>query len=441
MVSLSQKLVDALPLDADGVTWDDDTPGLGLRVQRGKRSWVVRYRVAGVQRQKTLPGGLKLAKARDQANALRTAATVDGVDRVAEGRAAAAAKRKAELEERSRRQRQLSKLVEAYLTDAEANTLPGERRKPLAESTLVELRRYLREAWKPLHDHDPEQLDRATIIAELKRIKQERGPIASNRARAYLGACLSYGVEMGLLTRNAVVGTKPLAPKVARERLLTDGEIREVWLETDPATDYGTIVRLLLLLGQRREEVGGMQRPELDLDRALWRLPGGRTKNGLPHDVPLPRQAAALIKAVPVRDEKRTLVFGEGEGPFSGWSQSKARLDHKIARRRAEARLGRPLAKEEKPEPSDSPTPWTLHDLRRTVVTGMAEIGIAPHIIEAVVNHISGHKGGVAGVYNRAKYSEEKRSALQRWADHVDHIVAGRPDSNIVPFRETANAL
>lgn len=228
-------------------------------MQRGKRSWVVRYRVAGVQRQKTLPGGLKLAKARDQANALRTAATVDGVDRVAEGRAAAAAKRKAEIEERSRRQRQLSKLVEAYLTDAEANTLPGERRKPLAESTLVELRRYLREAWKPLHGDDPEQLDRATIIAELKRIKQERGPIASNRARAYLSACLSYGVEMGLLTRNAIIGTKPLAPKVARERVLTDSEIREVWLATDPAIDYGAIVRLLLLLGQRREEVGGMQ--------------------------------------------------------------------------------------------------------------------------------------------------------------------------------------
>lgn len=134
-------------------------------------------------------------------------------------------------------------------------------------------------------------------------------------------------------------------------------------------------------------------------------------------------------------------MFGEGEGPFSGWSQSKTRLDQKIARRRAEARLGRPLAKEEKPEPSDSPTPWTLHDLRRTVVTGMAEIGIAPHIIEAVANHISGHKGGVAGVYNRAQYSGEKRAALQRWADHVDHVVAGRPDSNVVPIRETANAL
>lgn len=424
MVSLSQKLVDVLPLDQDGVTWDDDTPGLGLRVQRGKRSWVVRYRVAGVQRQKTLPGGLRLAKARDEANKLRTAATVDSVDRVAEGRAAAAAKRKAEQAERSRRQRVLSKVVEAYLAGPAAK---------LAPRTLVEVRRYLSEAWKPLHESDPDQLERRTIVAELERIAKERGPIASNRARAYLSMCLSYGVERGLLDRNVMIGIKRLEREVTRERVLTGSELRALWEATDAATDYGRIVRLLLLLGQRREEVGGMLRPELDLAQAMWHLPGERTKNGLPHDVPLPRQALALIETVPTR-ERRALVFGEGEGPFSGWSQSKVRLDQRIARQRAEARLGRPLKPGEKTEPADAPTPWTLHDLRRTVVTGMAEIGIAPHIVEAVVNHISGHKGGVAGVYNRAKYSQEKRAALQRWADHVEGIVAGERAGNVVAF-------
>jgi len=173
-------------------------------------------------------------------------------------------------------------------------------------------------------------------------------------------------------------------------------------------------VRLLLLTGQRREEVGGMRSSEIDLDKAMWALPGERTKNGLPHLVPLSRQAVELITAQP-RHKGRDFVFGEGEGPFSGWSRSKKRLDRRCG---VEA--------------------WTLHDLRRSVSTAMNdELGIAPHVVEAVINHVSGEaKRGVAGTYNRAQYLKERTLALQAWADHL----TAAPADKVVEFRQAGVA-
>jgi integrase len=215
-----------------------------------------------------------------------------------------------------------------------------------------------------------------------------------------------------MLERNVLIGTKRPQPEQRRDRVLSESELRAVWLASDPATDFGAIVRLLILLGQRREEVGGMLWSELDLDRALWRLPGSRTKNHRLHDVPLPTQAVAILAACR-RLEARDAVFGRsrhGDG-FGGWSNCKRELD---------AAVNLPV--------------WKLHDLRRSAVTHMAEIGVDPSIIEAVVNHISGARAGVAGVYNHAKYATPKRAALQRWADHVDRIVAGEVAGNVVAF-------
>jgi integrase len=188
--------------------------------------------------------------------------------------------------------------------------------------------------------------------------------------------------------------------------------LRAVWLASDPSTDYGAIIRVLLLTGQRREEVGGMRWGELDLDRAKWTLPPERTKNGRPHHVPLSRQAVSIL-AVRPRLDSREAVFGRSDGKgFSGWSKCKQRLDAEVM-----------LAK-----------PWVVHDLRRSVVTGMAEIGVAPHVIEAIVNHVSGHKGGVAGIYNRATLMPERTVALQRWADHLESLLARDQAGNVATF-------
>ena len=161
--------------------------------------------------------------------------------------------------------------------------------------------------------------------------------------------------------------------------------------------------RLLMLLGQRREEVAAMRWSELDLDKRRWRLEGERTKNSLPHDIPLPDAAIDLLTARG-RRAGRDFVFGEGVGSFQGWSKAKASLDKRL-------------------QAAGITAPWRLHDLRRTLATRMADLGVQPHVIEAVLNHISGHKAGVAGIYNRSTYAAEKSAALTLWSDHVMTLV------------------
>jgi integrase len=166
-------------------------------------------------------------------------------------------------------------------------------------------------------------------------------------------------------------------------------------------------VRLLILTGQRREEIGGLRWSEFKTDNALITLPGERTKNHRQHDVPLSPTALVAIEATPRRRE-RDLIFGEGEGPFQGWSRAKAALDKRIAK----------LAHE-----NGTAGPWRMHDIRRTVATRMADLGVQPHIVEAVLNHVSGHKAGVAGIYNRSVYTAEKRAAMEVWTNHVLKII------------------
>ena len=192
--------------------------------------------------------------------------------------------------------------------------------------------------------------------------------------------------------------------EISRDRVLTNSELPAIWREAGVG-DYAAIVRLLILTGQRREEAGGMLWSEIDTAGAVWHIGAGRTKNGLAHDVPLSAAALAVLSGLE-RHVGRDLIFGAGDGPYQGWSRAKAALDARIA-----AALGRP------------PPPWRLHDIRRTVATRLADLGVLPHVIEAVLNHVSGHKAGVAGVYNRASYAAEKRAALTLWSDHVAALV------------------
>jgi len=164
-----------------------------------------------------------------------------------------------------------------------------------------------------------------------------------------------------------------------------------------PDSDYGRIVRLLMLAGQRKDEIASLRWSEIDASAKTITLPGNRTKNSREHVVPLSRDALDILRTIPHRNE-RDLVFGDGQGGYAGWSKAKATLDR---------RLGNVVK------------PWTLHDLRRTSATRMADSGVQPHIIEAVLNHVSGHKAGVAGVYNRAADEPEKRAALDTLASYI----------------------
>jgi integrase len=198
-----------------------------------------------------------------------------------------------------------------------------------------------------------------------------------------------------------------------RKGQLTDLELRYLLRALDHEQSlFAPLIRLLILTGQRRAEVAGMRWSELrDLDSGspLWEIPGNRTKNKHAHLVPLSTMVSRLLSSLPRVGD---LVFTTtGDTPMSGFGKVKARLDARIDTLRNTDSLS-PMA------------PWTLHDLRRTMVTVMNEkLGISPHIVEAVVNHTSGlAKAGVAGVYNRALYLEDRRQALNSWQDWISHV-------------------
>lgn len=228
---------------------------------------------------------------------------------------------------------------------------------------------------------------------------------SNSRGRALaaaLGKLFAWATQHRKIEVNPALGMyRPPTPD-ARSRTLTDAEVKAVWKASDAVGfPFGPVVQLLLLTGQRRDEIAGMMWSELNDDFSILNLPPERTKNKRPHTVPLPPQAREIIAKVPRVEGVDFLFSTTGVTPISGFSKFKRQFDTKME-----------IAQH-----------WQLHDLRRTAVTGMAELGVLPHVIEAIVNHISGHKGGVAGVYNKAVYAAEKKAALELWANHVGSLL------------------
>jgi len=264
---------------------------------------------------------------------------------------------------------------------------------------------------KRLHGLQLTAIDRRTVATLLTELAAS-GPTLANSVRASLSSFFSWAMSQGLADANPIVGTS-LAVTKARDRVLTDAELGSIWdaLHSDA---YGDIVKLLALTGQRRDEIGSLRWSEVNFDKAVISLPAERTKNSRPHDVPLSDAALSILKARP-RLAGRDYVFSSGANGYSSWNTCKQALDARIAAKGA------------------IPA-WRLHDLRRTAATQMAELGAQPHIIEAVLNHVSGHKAGVAGIYNRATYEKEKRQALSVWAERLSAIVSGR-SSTVVAIK------
>jgi integrase len=382
------------PGKTDKVFFDSKLPGFGLRLRAsGSRTWVVQYAVARRTRHVTL-GSVAIL---DPSKARMTAR--DLLAKVRLGGDPAAAK----AEGRIRAGDTMAAALAAYIPHQKA------RLKPLS---LVQVERHLLKHCKPLHGLQLAKIDRRTVAARMTAIATKSGPVESNRVRSSLAAFFAWAIREGLIEANPVAGGSR-APERSRERVLTDDELKAIWAGTAGTTDYNAIVRLLILTGQRLAEIGSLRWSEIDGDRIL--LPASRTKNGRAHVVPLSAAARAIVDARP-RRTGRDFIFGrEQDRPLTGWSVCKAALD---------ARLGAAVAH------------WTHHDLRRTAATKMAEIGIAPHIVEATLNHVSGHKHGVAGVYNRAAYEAQKRHALTAWADHLLAIVEGwATAATVVPLR------
>jgi integrase len=221
----------------------------------------------------------------------------------------------------------------------------------------------------------------------------ENGAVQANRTRTSLIQFLKWCIGEGYLDANVAMQTNR-NEEIPRSRVLTDVEIRAVWQAG--RGEIGDILKLLLLTALRRDEIGGLRWSEIDFDKRVINIPGSRMKNHRPHCIPLTDTAITILKS---RPQVRECVFGLNGAGYSGWSQAKLRIDGAA-----------PIA------------PWTFHDLRRTAATKMNELGVMPHVVEAVLGHVSGFRSGVAGIYNHATYEPEKRKALEAWAEYIQNI-------------------
>jgi integrase len=263
--------------------------------------------------------------------------------------------------------------------------------------------------FKPLHDLALTSIERKNIAAQLAALAKNSGRVTANRSRATLSSMFAWAIGEGLCDNNPVVGTNTQDEGGPRERSLSDAELATVWLAATPENDYGRIVRLLILTGCRRDEIGSIKWSEIDTDARTITIPPERTKNKRRHVVPLCDEALLIIDQIP-RTE-REYVFGLRKDGFGGWSRSKGNLE----------------------ATTNLKEPWTLHDLRRTVRTGMGKLGIAPHIAEAVINHLPPK---LVRTYDRHDYSAEKRAALDQWATHLKTIVAQATGANVTTLKK-----
>ncbi|MES9963573.1 MAG: tyrosine-type recombinase/integrase [Candidatus Sedimenticola sp. 20ELBAFRAG] len=384
--------------------WDTLLPQFGLRItKKGTKTWIIfpRVLIQGEWRKKRFKldryPALELKEAREMARtALATAAEGGDPQTVIQQ-----PKRVQKVEQSAQSFSTVrDDFLEKYRTRKKTKPKPR---------TLEEMRRTLESnRLKDWRDRPLAEINKRDVLDVLDELISEGKEARANTYLVHIRMMMNWAVDREIIPHAPTERIKPPGAEVSRERVLEDEELKAIWKATlttqgKECNIFGPLVRLLLLTGQRRSEAAGMRWTELDLDAKQWEIPGARTKNKLPHVIPLSDLVIEIIKEQEKsqeKTEKSPLVFTCTGKPFSGWSRSKERLDSRA-----------------------KTTPWRLHDLRRTLVTHMNEMGVLPHIVEAIVNHVSGTRGGVAGVYNRALYIEERKKALDEWAGHILEVV------------------
>jgi integrase len=372
---------------------DGVIPGLYLIVQpSGFKSWALRYRVNGRGAKHTIgPAGvLELAAAR---TAARTALAT-----IAEGGNPAAAKRSA----REQAPETFEVVVRRFI----------ERYAKLHNKSWRQSERILQREAVPRWRHRPiNSITRADVVALIDAVVDRPAPFMANRTLTVLRRLFGWCVERGTLEASPCERLKDPAPETRRDRVHSDNELRAIWKATDTlGYPFGPLLKLLILTGQRREEVAGMRWAELSAEGTLWTLPAERVKNKTKHEVPLSAPARVTLAGLPrIGDFVFTTT---GTTPVSGFAPVKRRLD---------AAITPPLA------------PWVLHDLRRSLASGMARLGVRVEVVEKILNHVGGSFAGVRGVYQRHDFAKEKQRALELWGNHV-LALARRPKrgSNVI---------
>jgi integrase len=386
---LTIKSTDGLTIPAgksDHIVFDEDITGFGIRLREGgSKTWIYQYRIGSKQRRMVLGSAksVPLSLARENASKLEARVKLGGDPAM----------------DKETARRDADNTVEA-LVDQYLHARKSEWRR----RSEAEVRRHLTKHARPLHRFPIAAVTQRNVATLLGDVANESGNVTSNRVRASLYAFFSWVIREGIrLPDGNVVAYTNTREEKSRDRVLSEAELKAIW---NACLDdhFGAIIKLLMLTGLRANEIQGLRWDELHDDQIV--LPSERTKNKRAHIVPLSDAAKAVLATIERKDRKH--VFGRDDTGFQGSSKAKPKLDARIVQ------AGKPLPQ------------WTPHDLRRTVATRMAELGVQPHVIEAVLNHVSGHKSGVAGIYNRATYDREKREALNLWAAHLLAVIEGK---------------
>ena len=373
-------------------------PGLYLIVQpSGAKAWAVRYRHGRRPRKHTLGGypAIDLKSARELgAKALRA---------VAEGRDPGQEKAQARSTKVDSIESVTAQFIERHCKRS--------NRPRTAQETERLLRLHVLPRWRGKMIHD---ITRRDVLDVLDRVVDSGAPIAANRTLSAVRKLFSWCVQRDITATSPCAGVKPPTAERSRDRVLNDDELRLVWQAADKiGWPFGPLVKLLALTGQRRDEVAKMRWDELDLKAGLWILPRERVKTDQPHEVPLSAAAVNVLKSVPRIAGSPYVFTTNGTAPSSSYSKNKRKLDALL--------------------PPEMPS-WRLHDLRRTVASGMARLGINLPVIEKVLAHRSGSFAGIVSVYQRHSFADEKRAALDAWGHHIEQLIIGRP-TKVLPMR------
>ena len=393
-MKLTKRVIDELQPEAiDKFYWDTDITGLGLKVTpKGRKTFLIQYRPGG----RNSPtrkvfigpyGTVTVHKARKEAT------QVLGLR--AEGRDPA-------LERQQARQRAASDRFSDVADDFLAKH--ASQNRTVDETTRI-IQRDVLPRWKSRSIH---AIGRRDVNNLLDAVVARGSMVMANRLLAALRKLFNWAVSRGIITASPCAGISAPHRERSRDRVLSDDELVSIIKAArELGGAFGGIVQMLVFTAQRRNEVSETTWGELELDKCLWTIPGERTKNGKPQFVHLSDQAKAVLERTPTVGE--FVYTSNGKKPFSGFSKAKRRLDE-----------------------VSGVTDWRLHDVRRTVTTGMASLGIAPHVADKVMNHQSGTISGVAAVYQRHEFLEERKTALEAWGRHVQSLIDGADRGNVV---------
>jgi integrase len=380
LAKITKSTVDKLPHNS--MCWDTSIIGFGVRKQLKSPFYLIRYRINGTQRFLSIG---RHGSPWTVDSARREARRLLGV--VASGVDPATVK----LEAKQKSAETLGAEIARYLE---------RKRSALKPRTYHEVQHHLLQHAKPLHHLPLTKIDRRTIAQRLAEIETASGPVARNRVRSSLSSLFTFAIREGLCDSNPITGTGLANEGGSRDRVLTETELTTVLRALDDGP-FSEIIRMLVLTGMRRSEVGGLRWDEIDFSRNLIVLPAARVKNKRQFELPISSQVRSILE----RQQRREgHVFGTGKGGYSNWSEGKAKLDSRL----------------------NGMAEWHLHDLRRSAASLMADrLNVLPHICEAILNHYSGFRAGVAGIYQRQRYIDQMRLALQQWGEYVDGLSRG----------------